>query len=266
MKNPTAGKLFELKFIGGDISPDKISSHELAELIISFEESMVGLIKRENKDFNEENLIISLVDVEEGSLKLKFKPKIFEIALPAFIAVSSSIKSNNFTNLPYKSVKALSNISTFCKTKKCSVELRKDTHSNKPTATIYAEHEITVPQDLFIVGETTIYGRVVRVGGIEPKVSISLSKGETLFCSITEALAKQIGKGLYEEVGIKGTATWLKEDYSIIDFKIDSFFPIDRTSLTSTFTELNKILGKYWEDVTDVEGEIAKIRGYTLNT
>lgn len=255
--------LFELKFTGGDIKPEKISSQELAELIKSFESSIINTIKKEHKDFNEENLIISLVDIEESSLKLKFKPKLYELALPAFLTISTSIANNNFSSLPYKTIESLVQISSFCKSKKCSAEFKNDFSSDTPAAIIYSDQEISIPKDLFIVGETIIYGKVVRVGGVEPKVAIRIKEGETLFCNVSEDLAKQIGKGLYTEIGIKGVAKWLKEDYSILDFKINSFFQLERIPLTQAFQECRLLIGKYWKDVTDVKEEISIIRGYS---
>lgn len=265
--NIPSNNLFELKFTGGDITPDKVSSRELADLIIAFETTIISTIKKEHKDFKEENLIVPLVNIQESSLKLKFKPKVLEYALPALLTISSSIQRNDFSSLPYKTVESLAQISSFCKSKKCSAEFRDNTSTGpNPTAVITADQEITIPKDLFIVGETVVYGTVVRVGGVDPKVALKIRDGETLFCNISEDLAKEVGKGLYTEVGVNGVAKWLKEDYSIVDFRISSFFKLERSSLTKSFDECRNLIGKYWKDVTDVPAEISKIRGYSTES
>ncbi len=133
--------------------------------------------------------------------------------------------------------------------------------TESPLATINVDSNISIPDDFFITGETTLYGRVLRSGGVDPTVAISTGRGKILYCPVSQEIAQRLGKGLYLEIGLKGIAKWLKEDYSIISFTINDVFDLDRNSIAESISELSTLIGKYWRGVDDVNAEISKLRG-----
>ena len=50
---------------------------------------------------------VSLIGIEENSVHLKFKPKVFGVVLSAAIIINSAIVSNQYQTLPFKSVESL---------------------------------------------------------------------------------------------------------------------------------------------------------------
>ena len=121
--------------------------------------------------------------------------------------------------------------------------------------------DIRISDDYYLIGETVIYGSIQRVGGAEPKISIKNSIDDsTLYCSASKEIAKQIGQNLYEEVGLKGIATWEKTTNQIIDFKVTEITKYKKHSITEGIKGLSNLIGKYWDDVDDVILEVSKLR------
>ena len=257
---PTTSEIFELRFTG-KINPEAVRLSELAEILQAFETSLVEVALREYDELEAQNVVLSLIDIEAKSLKLRFKPRLRDILFTAFLFVSESIATNNYGNLPMKTVESLQLINKFCRAKKCVAEWRDDPNAANPRAIITPESEISIPETAYLYGETTVYGKVQRVGGAEPKVSLKINEHHpTIYCSVSEELAKELGKNLYLEIGLKGTAKWYLPTLNIVEFKITDIVYLQTTSFTESVEHLSKLIGEYWNDVTDVEVEISKYR------
>jgi len=59
----------EIKFSGENILPETIRAKELAEILANVEESLTAIILKENASINVDELVIGLVNIEEGSAK-----------------------------------------------------------------------------------------------------------------------------------------------------------------------------------------------------
>jgi hypothetical protein len=252
----------ELKFTGGSVLPENISSSDLSDIIKSFELAVANVILKDHQELETQNIVISLVDIKKGSLKLEFLPKLKREALTAFLVITTAIQQNDYSSLPIKTIQSLQSISGFCKRQKCFSEFRSSSDDPRPLAVISPTTDIVISEELFLVGETTVYGTILRVGGAEPKVQLRLSDtNNILYCPIKKEIAKKIGKDLYDEIGLVGTATWEKATYRIVDFKIEDAFNVKKTSIAQSIKEASRLFGKYWKDVDDVIAEVSKIRG-----
>ncbi|AFN73830.1 hypothetical protein MROS_0587 [Melioribacter roseus P3M-2] len=252
--------IFELRFAGDDIKPENIRAKDLAEVISAFEDSLLKLILKDNRELNEEKIIIGLVDVENGSAKLKFKSTIPEITLSALLLISTSISKNDFSQLPSSSIRSLKTISDFTKKRNCVAEFRANPLEEKPLASINKETSIEIPDTHYIIGETSIYGRVERVGGVKPKVMIRLTDNNLISCDVSEEVAKKLGQNLYKMIGFVGKAKWLAENYSLENFEIEDVIEYEETSLLQGLDELSSLIGEYWSDVDNVVDVISSMR------
>ena len=108
-------ELMMVTLSGKDINPDNIRARDLADIIVSVEDSLSSIILRQDPNTDIEKLVIGLVDIGPGSTKLKFSSQIPQIALSAFVALTTSINNNDFTSLPASSVRAIQKISDFAK-------------------------------------------------------------------------------------------------------------------------------------------------------
>jgi hypothetical protein len=66
-------EMMEIRFAGKDIFPETIRAKELADILANIEESLTAIILKENPKVSVEDIIIGLVNIEEGSAKLRFK-------------------------------------------------------------------------------------------------------------------------------------------------------------------------------------------------
>ena len=86
--------------------------------------------------------------------------------------------------------------------------------------------------------------------------------GQTVYCTIeNEQLARELGERLYTWVSVKGRAKWDARSLELEDFTVIAVEDYTRTaSILKAFSELSSIAGKYYSDVTDVEGYISDLR------
>lgn len=79
---------------------------------------------------------------------------------------------------------------------------------------------------MILTGETTLYGEVKRVGGFKPRVVLKTIQGDTIYCDASKALAQELGRRLYTEVGVRGQAKWNMQTLRIDAFIIESVPPL----------------------------------------
>lgn len=254
-------ELMEIRFVGNDIFPETIRAKELADIISNTEDSLTNIIVKENPNISLDNLIIGLVSIGEGSAKLRFKSSIQAVTLSAFSLLSTSLANNDFTKLPSASINSLKNISDFTKKRNCVAEFRTHADSPSPLALITPSTEISIPESYYLEGETILYGRVERVGGVRPKIVLRITDKQTVHCDAGQDLAKEIGHKLYSWVGLLGKAKWNTEDYSLDSFRIEKVTEFHDTSLLKGTAELSSMVGRYLKDKSDVIKIVSDLRG-----
>lgn len=125
------------------------------------------------------------------------------------------------------------------------------------------EHQPPGPRPVhYPVGDTTLYGHLIRVGGSPPVATLVLHDGSSLDCPVTVKLARKLGPLLYREVGLEGEATWRTGDWEIVAFRpkrLTEYRPHEQ-SLTETFRKLAEVSGGRWDHV-DADEYMRELRG-----
>lgn len=111
-----------------------------------------------------------------------------------------------------------------------------------------------------LTGETTIYGRIIRVGGKTPKVMLDTVDGRTIDCDADASIAQTLGGRLYQVVGLLGIAEWDPQTLTIDTFQIKALLPYEAKPLKEAMAQLAAITRKYYADIDDVPKYIASIR------
>lgn len=249
----------ELRFAGEGISPDNVRLKELSEILVSLEEALVATIEQEFGDIPRAELLIGLNTIRHGSLDLGFALSQPQFFLPVWRQIGTAIQTSELSRLPNKAIESLGNILKFVRKRQCRAELR-ITDVAEPLALITPESDLYLAN--IITGRTTLYGRVVRVGGDSPPtVRISPHKGETITCKATVNHAKILAHRLYEYVGVEGTAIWQIDTFDIVGFTIDSILDYDENnSIVETFNQLRDDFGHYFNDIEDVDEYVRQLR------
>jgi len=245
-------------FTGEKLSPDTIRVGELAALLEAIEDSLSAVVIAQHPTLTKENLLIGLSSIKPGSIQLEFSTKLPEIVVPAFRQISQSIRSGTFSQLPPPSYPAFERITGFLRKNQAQADLIVSNGKRKTLATIPSDFE--VPKSNYIEGHTTIYGTLVRVGGVEPKAEIKTVNERTIFCPFPRELASQLGGLLYQEVGVTGQAKWDSTTYQLVEFRIQGLTAYQQTSISQAFAELRELAGKYYDSVDDVTGYVKELR------
>ena len=253
--------LFQLRFTGGGVKPDVVPARELAELIIATEEAISSIALQRNPGLNPDEIVVGLVQVENKSLGLSFASSAPDVVGSAFNEIADSITRRSFTGLPTKSLRGLRVLAEFNTMHNCRTQFwNGDTDAREPLAEMDVGFERLLPEEHFIRGETVIYGKVERVGGVDPKVRVRISEHEVVSCRLNEELAIELGAHLYDEVGLRGQATWDAKDHSLAYFRVDEILPFENAGAVSAAYALNDAAQGAYDAVNDVPGFVRGLR------
>jgi len=252
--------LIEVRLVGAEIAPGLVRSKELAEILDSVEDMIASVIVVEDPSLKKDEIVVGLLSVGEGSMTLQFASPLPDLVVPAFREVAKAVESDDYERLPTGSVSALGRIATFSRKHNSNVEFHGPNGDGVIEVLAVISPSITIRPTPLMIGSTTMYGKVIRVGGRTPRVMIELPNGESVYCEIEYELAKELGQRLYSWAGFYGTAKWDPKDLSVQDFSIDKITEYEDTPLTEAVAKLSEIAGKYFEDVDDVEGYISALR------
>lgn len=254
----------ELKLSGfadESISPSSFRAKEVAQILESFEVSLLSILERDHPEIDQSKAFVSLVEVQESSLKLKFVANVAAL-VSAFTVLTSSIKAKNLHNLPDKAIESTKEIHKIAKEKRSKLEYYNLSESSEiPLLEILPDDEIQMPAELRFSGHTSIYAQILRVGGKDPKARIQLLDGRSISVEVNKAIAKQLAKRLYEEVELIGVAEWsMRGERDLIDFKIEKLGDYIESTISEAIKDLAKVIGKSWKDVEDPDKYINDLR------
>lgn len=250
--------MVEVRFAGNDMRPHKVRAKEIAEVITSYEDAVASVVVQDNPELDKDTILISLVAIESSSIGLQFAPNLQELTFDAASRIATSIASNDFSELPHSSVESLRTIWSFTKRHECEAEFRTINGESKVVATLYPTTEIPTPS--ILTGETVLYGEIKRVGGAKPKIMLATIEGVTVYCDVSEAIAKELGHRLYTEVGLKGRATWNSKTLELESFVVEEVLEYTSNSPVDAFRELRDLIGESFTDIDDVNKFVSSLR------
>lgn len=232
-------EIIELKFDGNGISPILVKASEVADMIRSFEQSLLPIIKENSSEINDDFVFISFEEISSNCISLKcVAHKAKQYVIPAYIAIATAFQTNQFDDLPKNSIEELRSITGFAKRHKCDGTFIKN---GEPLATFTQDVEIKISDKNILRGDTTIYGKVLKAGGETPRVTLKINDSYTVSFEVKKSIAIQLATKLYSEIGLKGNAKWDKRNYKVLDFRADEIINIDENSLNESFKQLSSL-------------------------
>lgn len=248
----------EILLTGEGMSPGKIRSKEIAEVIESVEDMIASMVIRDHPDLKKETIVIGLKSIRQGSIGLEFSPNLAELTLPATRRITRSIAENDFGILPSSAINSLRKLSAFTRRHQCNAEFF--TQNGKLEALAVLTPETRIPDIYPLSGETSIYGEITRVGGAEPKIQFKTLDNQIIYCSTSKAIAKKAGAKLYTKVELRGLAEWNSETFEIENFHVIDISDYEQTSPSEAFEELANLIGDSFDNITDVDRFVSEIR------
>ncbi|MDQ7850933.1 MAG: hypothetical protein RB148_11740 [Armatimonadota bacterium] len=237
---------FELRIDGPGVYPETVPLHHLVDLLTNVETLVRELVGDDAK----EDLMLSLPAVETGSSRYKIWSNYPEETRAALREVERALAVGHTEDLPERVQKSVSRIAAVGRQlNRATVELYPDPSNRKIVARILPAEDEPESEPTKVTGRTTIYGRLVRVGGVEPRARLELTTGEVISCKVSQSLARALGSRLYERVGVVGVATWDASDWHLLSFTVEELLPYQEVPLKVAFQELADAAGpEAWTD------------------
>ena len=249
---------YQMRFAGESVSLEQVSAGDLAEMIASFEDLILSTIASEHPQLPKDDLALSLVAVKPGSINLEFCVHKPELIAPIIHSVSSAICKSDFSPFSPRGIEAIKRIASFTKKHNCQAEIIEGVDGLPPLATITPETHIT--SIATIRGNTSVYGLIFSIGGMDPNVHIELADGSRLICKISRIQAKALAEKLYSWVGFRGLAKWDTRQYQIQEFIVQDIIDYEPGSTLKTLNELSGVMKKDYQGISDVQRYIHELR------
>ncbi|HDD53607.1 MAG TPA: hypothetical protein ENF32_06035 [Thermosulfidibacter takaii] len=249
--------VFELK---GEILPEFVRLKDLAELLANIERLFLPIIYRDYPDLRkkEERVLISLTEVSKGSVKVPLRSPFTSVLLAAYSFLALVIENKDYRRLPPSSMKSLKEIADFSRKYNAQSFIMSD-DPQRPVVELPSSDQLK--DGPIIRGKTTVYGRILRVGGkTKPTLMIETLDGRTFFCDVTQEQARELASRLYKMVSLKGLATWDYHTRKIASFKIEDIKPFGDKKFTVALKEISNQIGHYFDDVDDVVDFVTRLR------
>lgn len=245
----------QIKFTGKDMRPNIVRARDLADVIRSYEDAVVSIAARQNPEIKKDILAVSLTDIQEGSAVFTLDARSSDIMAPAADRLTEALQSLSFSDLPEPVFNLFSSLRTFARSYGCVAHI-----SSRLAQAVIDENSEPVTA-VVTSGQTTLYGMVRRVGGRDPVVWLRKFDDKVVICQVTVEQCKYLANFLYEEVGLKGTASWFFGSGELKSFKVEEVLPYRKTSPVLAFRKLREEFGDSFDSIDDPEQFVAEVRG-----
>ncbi len=246
----------KIRLRGEDVKPGLIRSKEIAEILESVEEMAIAEALNHNPELNKDDIIVGVYAIEDKSIGLKFKTTFASMVASSFISAAEAIERQEFEYLTPQTINSLKVLSGFSKRHSCEAIIGSGTDNDLAIIS----PETVIPSPSYVYGQTEILGKVIRVGGKNPKAMIELTDGSILYCDVPEDIARQLGHQLYSLAKFEGFAKWESKTLELDEFKIHSVKEFPNMEPSKLFGELSNMLGNQFSSVSDVDGFVSSLR------
>jgi hypothetical protein len=209
-----------VRLVGEGMHPDKVPFTTLVQAITSIQRLVHNREDSEDEPIDD----FSLLDVKEGSAVFRLGTREKNLVIDRLGQTKRLIASpSSGDGASHLVLKSLREVSRSCRRLNCKIEVYAP-NGKRPLVTFTNDTYESVAKHCTVRGEFSIFGRVMRVGGGEPKAMLRLDDGSLLYCTVDgKALLHDLAKQLDNRVVCKGTAVWVGSNWEIQRFKIRSF-------------------------------------------
>jgi hypothetical protein len=246
----------KIRLRGDGVKPGLIRSKEIAEILESVEEMAVSEALSKNPELHRDDIIVGVFAIDDASIGLRFKTTFAAAVVSAFVSAAEAIEREDFDYLSPQSLNSLKVLSNFSKRHSCDAIIGSGT--TEELAVI--SPNTVIPPPSYIVGQTEILGKVIRVGGKTPKAMLELTDGSSLYCEVPEDIAKQLGHQLYSLAKFEGFAKWESKTLELEEFKIHNVKEFPNNDPRIVLGEISGMVGDTFSNITDVEGFVSSLR------
>jgi hypothetical protein len=254
VKGVSLAPALEVKFEGGDISPDKILVPDLASVIRAVQQLAAGRVLDDASPFPAEEKL-RLVSVRRGSARYALAGPSRATAganlriLGAVIESPDQIGENDYVLHPVR------DLSRAAAKLECQITIREPGSGGSVLARIGPKTYHDLTKSILITGSTSFAGKVERVGGATRSrcgLRVAFQKGMLISRVPEPAVARILGENLYKRVVVTGEAAWIKTTWRVYAFRVEAATPLKESSLSEKIQAIRQAGGSDWDRIKDV--------------
>lgn len=252
--------LFEAHFSGPDVVPGRVRSKDLGEVITAIEDLIAIMISENHLGIvRKDAIVVGLKNIKSGSTSLAFDVNDRTLSMEAISELRQRFKKNELIKLPLAARRSLDTILKFVKKYNSPFKARS---LEDPSVDFFSlDLDTEIPYSPSISGETVLYGQVAKAGGTEsPKIQFKLLTGQTVYCETTKEIAVKAAQKLYQEVGLRGLASWNTETSFVEEFYVKEILDYEKTDISEGFDYLRSNFSDAFGDVGNIDEFIAGLR------
>ena len=239
------------------LTPAQVGWFDMHLLLGHLNDAIREVALRSQADIEPSHLF-SLIGVEQGSCVYLLDAP--DPVAPAADEVTRAIAQDDYNRLPRVAHEAVRTIWKRQADLGREVTIAAPRHTAESFARIRPSHEVPqVASRPTISGVTTVYGHLLRVGGVRPRARLRLSHGGFLSASITQAQARQLAPRLYTDVGLEGEASWSAFTGELEALKVQRLSPYEGLSGADALAELARNDGDHWRGI-DADAYVRHLR------
>jgi hypothetical protein len=250
--------LFTIRLTGEGVRPHLVTATDLAQLLIAAEQAVLAIAVRENPEAADD-LIVGLSAVHDESIGFAFQSNRPLVAQAAYRELVTLTENRAFRSLPARSLEGLRTLTRFSSEHKGHTQFWNGA-TGRPLLDLAPEFAVEIPRPEYQRGETVLYGRIERVGGVRPRVRLRVSEREVVYGDITEEQSRELGSRLYSDAALRGQATWDAQDGSIVYFRVQEILHYQPGKIRDAFEELRKTAQGAYDELADVDTWTQQVR------
>lgn len=175
--------------------------------------------------------------------------------------LGNAIQARDYTALPSASIEHLRKVSALVTNQHYDLEISASGIGAATPTVVGATSSFNLPEVHLVSGGTTLYGKLIAVGGETTQASIKLGDGSRIDIALTKKMARRVAPKLYKTIGLIGTATWELPEWKVVAFKATAVANYDAdVTADDSIKKLRKIVKDRWDHIEDVEAFVHNLR------
>ena len=265
--------VFEVCFEGRGLYPENIPLGSLTTALSAIRRLASGSDAPDEEEEEEEGQAtqgmpedgsIRLVEVKRGSAAYRFTAPSSQVSLDHLKDTGRILENPDEFDGQDFILRPVDLLSAIARRLECSILVRTADKDKAILARIGPNSHERVSEHLFLVGETSLTGRVERVGGATgTRCALRVpSQSRLLYCRVAnDEVARQLGNYLYQEVAVTGKARWFRSSWKVVGFTVYSVYQPQPGSLAEAFQALRDAGGHGWDGVADPKAFLEEVSG-----
>ncbi|MBU4270818.1 MAG: hypothetical protein KKE86_06795 [Planctomycetes bacterium] len=257
---------FEVRFVGPGLAPERIPLRAVSDALSAVQDLASGRDPYETPHVPLDKGI-GLVKVRRGSAVYSCVSRAPDEAISNLshvgLLLSSTGDHGGEEDGLVAALRPVESLSDVARSIGSRVEVSLVNHDGPPLFVIDKDAFQRISSRLLMHGDTTVIGRVERVGGATNMRCMMRVPGRrrALHCDVKgNDLVRRLGQHLYEQIVATGTATWIHRSWRIYRFKIRDFTQPKLGDPIEAIERLRNAGLKAWDHIPDPDALFQELR------